>query len=132
MAGASRALRSLVAPWPPPTRVVDLGQMRQPLPPHSAVSAGRGGCFSLWGGRRSAGRPPSQRVFLCVLFLAEAPAVLTLSAVRDEDVLTHDYHKVLGKTTVVRMFGGVHVVSVSVLAAAVLSVLVRRGVLVLL
>ena len=121
-----------MAPWPPPPLVFNLRWVGRPLTPHSVVSVGVGGCFPISAGRRSAGRPPSQRVFLCVLFLAEAPAVLTLSAVRDEDVLTHDYHKVLGKTTVVRMFGGVHVVSVSVLAAAVLSVLVRRGVLVLL
>jgi len=131
MAGAPRPLRFLVARWPLPPRVFDLRRVRRPLPPHSAVSAGRGGCFSLWGGRRSAGRPPPQRLLLFVLFLAAAAAVLTLSAVKDKDVLTHDYHKVKDKTAVVRVLGGVHVVSVRVSVAAVLSVLVRRGVLVL-
>ncbi|OSX78003.1 hypothetical protein BU14_0126s0042 [Porphyra umbilicalis] len=122
MAGAPRPLRFLVARWPPPPRVFDLRRVRRPLPPHSAVSAGRGGCFSLWGGRRSAGRPPPQRLLLFVLFLAAAAAVLTLSAVKDKDVLTHDYHKVKDKTAVVRVLGGVHVVSVRVSVAAVLSV----------
>jgi len=68
---------------------------------------------------------------LFVLFLAAAAAVLTLSAVNDKDVLTHDYHKVKDKTAVVRVLERVHVVSVRVSVAAVLSVLVRRGVLVL-
>jgi len=62
-----------------------------------------------------------------VLFLSAVSAALTLSAVRDKDVLTHDYHKVKDKTTGVGVFGGVHVMSLSVLAAAVLSVLVRGG-----
>jgi len=67
-----------------------------------------------------------------VLFLAAAAAVLTLSAVKDKYVLTPDYHKVKDKTAVVRVLGGVHAVLVRVSAAAVLSVLVRRLVLVLL
>jgi len=67
-----------------------------------------------------------------VLFLAAAVAVLTISAVKDKDVFTHEYHKFKNKRAVVRVLGGVHVVLARVSAVPVLSVSVRRGVLVLL
>jgi len=89
-----RGRRARCGPWCRPVRprpgVSTWGGWGDPFPPFSAVPTGGGGCFPLWGGPRSAGRPPPQRLFLFVLFLAAAAAVLTLSAVHDKDVLTDD------------------------------------------
>jgi len=67
-----------------------------------------------------------------LLFLAVGVAVLYLRAAKDTAVLILDKDKVKDKTAAKAVSGGVRVVSVSVSAAGVLSVWVRRGVFVLL
>jgi len=125
MVGVPRALRSLVAPWPPPPRIFDLGRVGRPLPPGGV--GGGGGLFPPLG-RAAIGRT------------AAAPTSVAVRAVpggggggahplggQGQDALTHDYHKVKDKTAVVRVLGGVHVVLVRVSAAAVLSVVAAGG-----
>ena len=121
---------SLAAVWCPPSPVFDLGRAGRSLPPPSAVSAGGGSCFPLWGGRRSAGRPPPQLLFLLAFFLAVGVAVLYLPVAKAKDVHTLDYPKDKFKTAAKVVSGGVRVVSVRVLAGGVLSVWVRWAVLV--
>jgi len=53
MVGVPRALRSLVAPWPPPPRIFDLGRVGRPLPPGGV--GGGGGLFPPLG-RAAIGR----------------------------------------------------------------------------
>jgi len=67
-----------------------------------------------------------------LLFLAVGVAVLYLRAAKDTAVLTLDKDKVKDKTAAKAVSGGARVVLVRVTAAGVLSVWVRRGVLVLL
>ncbi|OSX80420.1 hypothetical protein BU14_0052s0036 [Porphyra umbilicalis] len=129
--GARRAFRSLLAPWCPPLPVFDLGRAKRSLPSPSAVSAGGGSCFPLWGGRRSASRPPPQLLSLFLLFLAVGAAVLFLLAANATAVLNLDKVKTVEKSAVKVVSGGVRGASVRVLAGGMLSVWVRRGVLVL-
>jgi len=92
---ARRGRRARCGPWWPPGRprlgFSTWGGWGDPFPPFSTVSTERGRCVPHWGGPRSAGRPPPQRLLLFELFLAAAAAVLTLSVVQDKEVLTEDY-----------------------------------------
>ena len=128
LAVALRVLRLPPPPlWPPPP-LFDLGRVGRPLPPPLALSAGGGSCFPLWGGRRSAGRPPPLRLSLLWLPLAVAAAVLSLPAVAAKVVLSVPATAAKAKTAVVSVLRGRGVLSVRVLAVGVLLLLVRGGV----
>jgi len=129
LAVALRVLRLPPPPlWPPPP-LFDLGRVGRPLPPPSALSAGGGSCFPLWGGRRSAGPPTPPLLSRFLASLAVAAAVLFLSAGKTTAALTLVYFKIKNKTAVVSVLGGRGVLSVRVLAVGVASLLVRGGVL---
>ncbi|OSX77681.1 hypothetical protein BU14_0138s0027 [Porphyra umbilicalis] len=92
------------SPLAAPPRVFDLAGEAAPSPPLGGVGGeGAVSPFGAGGDRRPAAAPTSIAVRA---LLAAAAAVLTLSAVKDKDVLTHDYHKVKDKTAVVRVLGG--------------------------
>jgi len=100
-----------------------------PSPPLGGVGGGWGLFPSL--GRAAIGRPATAPTSIAVRPLSGGGSGGAHPLGGQGQRHAHPYnHKVKDTTTVVRVFGGVHVVSVRVSAAAVLSVLVLRGVLV--